>query len=103
MTIAPRAELLDDPRQQSGRRIVQSVSEGLRLGSLYPLVPGLEAAESVHVAEKHFFLGRQLRRVASFGGTNRKHVDIDAEDAVGVYFADSRRNRRPPVSPFHRV
>src|SRR5580704_12451445 len=76
MTIAPRAELLDDPRRQSRRRIVEPVRQRLRLGPLYPLVAGLGRAEFFQIAEKHFLFGRELGRAASFSWSNRDHVDM---------------------------
>src|SRR5277367_3919793 len=51
VTIAPGAELLDDPREQPGRGIVESVGERLRLGALNPLVAGLGGAKFFQVAE----------------------------------------------------
>src|ERR1700683_1614281 len=103
MTIAPGAKLLDDPRAQSRRRIIESVCERLRLGSLDPLIAGFRVTEFFDVAEKNFFLRRQVGSRASLGGPHRDHVDVDAEETWLIGLADARDDRRAPITALRRI
>src|SRR5690606_13857259 len=92
----PGAELLDDPRGEAGRRIGETVGEGLGLGTLDPLVAGLfleEVRELREVALLFFALGRRLR-VAAHG----EEVEVDAGEALGVLPAEDGGDEGAPVA-----
>src|SRR5208283_4046298 len=54
-TIAPGAALLDDPRRESGRRVVERMRDRLRLGALEPHVAGFVIDKVAVVLEPALF------------------------------------------------
>src|SRR5579885_1771 len=78
--------------------MVESVGKRLWFGPLDPLVAGFRGAEFFHLAEKDFFLGRELRSIAPLRRPDRNHVEMDPEKVGGIHLADSCGDRGAPVS-----
>ena len=63
VAVTPRAELLHDPREQPGGRVVERDAQRLRLGPLHLRVAGLVALEARHRGEVGLLLVGERARV----------------------------------------
>src|SRR5262245_20530395 len=82
VAIGPGAELLDDPCGKPGRGIAQAESEGLRPGSLDPLVAGLFLQELANLFGVAPLLQRGTSRQGSVG-PQRRQIDWECNDVTG--------------------
>ena len=98
VAVAPRAELLDDPRGEAGRRVVQRIAEGLRLRALNLLVSALVG--HVGVALLHAL---QLRRrdagvgIAAGRGAGETEIQVQSGDVRRVLDGRDAADDAAPV------
>ena len=98
VAIAPRAELLDDPRGEPHRRVGQPVRQRLRLRALDRLVAGLLAQPVIQLLEVRALVRRRCRSGRAAVARHRQEVDVDADELVGVRGAQVRRHEGAPVT-----
>ncbi len=101
VAVAPAAELLDDPREQPGRRVVERRTERLRLRPLLERVRRLLDAEPLEGREVGVVVLAQLHRVVRWVG--QRHVEVDARAVLGVRRPDPGRDLRTPVAALRAV
>ncbi len=101
VAIAPGTELLHDPGQQPGRRVVERSTEGLGLGPLlvgvarllFHEAPGRRQVGLLLVTERN----RGVRR------STEGHVEMDGHAVSGVQPADPGRHLCAPVTALRDV
>ena len=100
VAVAPGPELLHDPGQQAGRRIVEGHAQGLWLGALFVGIARLLAPEPLHGGEVRLLLVGE--RPGSSGGEPERHVEVDGRAMLRVEAADPGRTwapQSPPCAP----
>src|SRR5258708_32274223 len=97
-TIAPCPKFFDDPSRQSNGRIIQSVTQGLRLGCLFMAVAPFSIpprAELSEITTRNFILRPYVQR-APEQKTSRDVVQMNPNHGLSGIEPQRNRNRRPP-------
>ena len=105
VAVAPGPELLDDPRGQPRRRVVQAVAQGLRLGPLDVAVAPLVGEELLPLPAARQFLGRDAGgRILHAGRRARgHHVQVHPDHPVGMLRRLPAADDAAPVAPLRAV
>ena len=101
VAVAPAAELLDDPRGEPGRRVVEAVTERLRLGALNLLVRTLVL--HVRVPFLHRFgsaAGLSLVGVGLQAEPPRCKIEVQADNVRGILNRDLPWMMPPQSTPW---
>ena len=102
VAVAPGAELLHDPGEQPGRRVVERDAERLRLGRLLERVAGLLALELLHGGEIRLVLVGE-RAPGPSGGSAIGMLRWMRRAVLRIERADPRRDLRAPVAALRAV
>ena len=105
VAVAPGAELLDDPRRQRHRRVVERDADGLRLGALDLLVAGLFGSErsgGSSAARSRPPISPASGSAPAGAGAGA-HVQVQAGDVRRVAGRHLRPDDRAPVAALHAV
>ena len=102
VAVAPRPELLDDPRGEAGGRVLERVAERLRLGALDLLVAGALLRWRSSVAERRAALGERGRSSSGSGGAITK-LRWMPQTCAGSRRPSSGRHDRAPVAALRAV
>ena len=101
VAVAPRAELLQDPREQPGRRVGERGADGLGLRSLLERVARFLGPE---VCERREIGPLGLVELHRLGGRLREgHVHVDRRAVLRIPRADTRRDLRAPIAALRDV
>ena len=96
-TIAPGAELFHYPGGETGWRITEAESQGLRAGSLYPLIAGLLFQPGFELADELALF--RTRITQHFRVTpHRQQIHVYAEQLVGMHRAQTRSDESAPIT-----
>src|SRR4051812_46063596 len=102
--VAPRAELLDDPGRETGRRIVQRIAERLWLRALDALIAGLLVLPRLDPLEPlDLRRGQAVIRIAAWRRTGAAHVQVQSGDVRRVVERDARADDRSPGAALHTI
>src|SRR6185369_16563091 len=100
--IAPRAALLEDPRAEARRGIIEREGDGLWPGRLQRHVAGAVAQEGVAARTPGLFTGTEIVALGAAAAADEieidQHVDMDPDEVLCVLVAELRGNGGPPVA-----
>src|SRR4030095_5246594 len=103
--VRPRPELLDDPRREAGRRIVQCVANRLRLRALLQKVTALGVEERLTRARALEFCGRDalIRILRPSPRTRPAEVQMESRDVPRIVERREAADRAAPVAALQAV
>src|SRR4030095_8144020 len=103
--VRPRPELLDDPRREAGRRIVQCVANRLRLRALLKKVTALGVEERLTRARALEFCGRDalIRILRASRRTRQAEVQMESRDVTRILERADAAVQAPPVAALQAV
>ena len=103
--VAPRPELLDDPRRKAGWRVVQRVADRLRLGALLQEVSALSVEErlpracALELGRRHAF----VRILRAGRRTCKTEIEVQSRHVTRVVDRRESTDRAAPVAALQAV